>query len=150
MLLFENEFIVRAGIQDVFDFHADINNLLRISPADTQVEILKADSPLSLGSEVHLRVRDRILNAVWKLVVTRFDPPNHFVDRQISGVFRHWEHEHLFESISESETRVKDIIRYELPFGLIGRVFGRGKAERRLMVMFAHREKMTKQLLESA
>ena len=148
MLLFENEFTVRAGIEDVFDFHTDINNLLRITPKDTSVEIVRADIPLSLGSKVHLRVKDRALNSIWKLEITEFDRPNHFRDKQISGVFRAWQHDHYFESISESETRVKDMVHYDLPLGLIGRVFGKGTAERRLREMFNHRKKMTKQLLE--
>ncbi len=148
MLIFRNEFTVRARVEDVFDFHADLDNLKRISPEDTEIDIIRADTPLSLGSEVHLRVKDRLLNNVWKLVITEFEPPHRFVDKQISGVFKAWIHEHSFEALSETESRVLDTVRYELPLGFLGRIFGRGTAERRLAEMFSHREKMTKRLLE--
>ena len=37
-------------------------------------------------------------------------------------IFRHWKHEHIFES-DEMQTRVIDNIQFELPLRVIGRIF---------------------------
>lgn len=145
---FRNEFIVEAPIARVFDFHLDINNLLEMTPPDWKVEILRADVPIRVGSHIDLNVKSKRFSSTLKTIVTRSDPPHDFTDMQISGIFKSWIHNHHFEEISDGRTRVTDLVRYELPLGLLGRFLGRGMAERRLRDLFEHRREMTARLLE--
>jgi len=43
------------------------------------------------------------------------------VDAQVKGPYRFWCHEHIFESLGH-QTLMRDLVEYELPFGLLGRV----------------------------
>lgn len=52
--------------------------------------------------------------------VTEFEPPHRFVDEQIRGPFTTFHHEHRFEA-TESGSVMIDRIRFDAPFGLIGR-----------------------------
>ena len=44
-----------------------------------------------------------------------------FSAHQVLGPFRSWEHTHRFDD-EGSQTRLADIIRYSLPFGMLGRL----------------------------
>ncbi|MBI3219811.1 MAG: SRPBCC family protein [Bacteroidetes bacterium] len=48
--------------------------------------------------------------------------PYYFKDVMITGAFRSMEHEHLFER-KEDHTLMIDIFRYEVPYGLAGKIF---------------------------
>lgn len=34
-----------------------------------------------------------------------------------------WHHEHYFEQIAENETKMKDIVNFKMPFGILGDLF---------------------------
>ena len=64
-----------------------------------------------------------------------------FRDRQVAGPFADWDHTHRFESTGAA-TRLEDIVRYTLPYGVLGRLgaaYARGEIER----MFAYRHRVT-------
>jgi ligand-binding SRPBCC domain-containing protein len=51
--------------------------------------------------------------------IDMWEPGRAFVDRQIRGPYRLWEHLHTVESIAEG-TLSRDRVRYALPFGALG------------------------------
>lgn len=73
-----------------------------------------------------------------------------FIDRQQEGPFAFWEHEHRFEPITPTTSRLTDTIHYRLPFGWIGRVFGKPFVERKLDRLFRYRHAVTAAALSSA
>jgi ligand-binding SRPBCC domain-containing protein len=50
----------------------------------------------------------------WQAKITHWDPPVCFVDEQVSGPFRIWEHTHQFMAITSESTRIVDSVRFEL------------------------------------
>jgi ligand-binding SRPBCC domain-containing protein len=46
--------------------------------------------------------------------------PQEFVDVQVQGPYRFWRHTHRFQAV-QGGTLMHDIVRYALPFGLLGR-----------------------------
>lgn len=54
--------------------------------------------------------------------VTRFEAPHRFVDEQTRGPFKRLRHTHKFERLSERQTRMRDTIELECPFGVLGRL----------------------------
>ena len=73
--------------------------------------------------------------------------PHGFIDRQLSGPFREWNHRHTFVSVSEAETEVVDEIhatlRPHIFWGVVGGAMGLG-----LPILFAYRTWKTRRLLE--
>ena len=61
---------------------------------------------------VPLRRKSRIL---------KWQPPTGFVDEQVRGPYRLWEHTHSFYDEGD-ETIIEDIVRYGLPFWPLGEI----------------------------
>ena len=56
--------------------------------------------------------------------ITRFERPRHFRDSMTRGQFAKFEHDHYYDPI-ESGTLMRDVVDFESPFGLVGRLVDR-------------------------
>lgn len=135
-------------LDEVFDFFADAGNLEAITPPELRFQIL---TPLPIAMHVGARIDYRLsLYAVpftWKTRITAWEPGRRFIDEQESGPFRVWIHEHRFEALSPSSTRIRDDVQYRLPlepFGGIAHPLVRRKLDR----IFAYREERVRALME--
>ncbi|HWB33346.1 MAG TPA: SRPBCC family protein [Acidobacteriaceae bacterium] len=54
--------------------------------------------------------------------ITKYDRPHYFQDVMVRGAFRSFEHNHFFERGKGEHTLMRDELRFEAPFGLVGRV----------------------------
>ena len=80
----------------------------------------------------------------WRTEISVWDPPELFVDRQVRGPYRHWEHRHLFEADEGDGTRAQDIVEYAVPGGIFEPLIHRWFVRRRLDMIFEYRRsKMT-------
>jgi ligand-binding SRPBCC domain-containing protein len=80
----------------------------------------------------------------WKTVISTWEPPFLFVDEALRSPYRHWHHEHQFESCAEG-TRVIDTVHYGVPGGtLVHSLFVRRDVER----IFKYRHEILKQLID--
>ncbi len=50
-----------------------------------------------------------------------YSRPTRFVDEQVKGPFDRWWHEHIFEPLGLSATRMVDRVDFRSPMGLVGR-----------------------------
>jgi ligand-binding SRPBCC domain-containing protein len=57
----------------------------------------------------------------WQARIRRWQPPSGFVDEQVRGPYRLWEHTHSFNEEGD-ETISEDIVRYGLPFWPFGEI----------------------------
>ena len=55
----------------------------------------------------------------WTTEIDIWEPPHRFVDFQVRGPYRIWEHTHTFEPV-EGGTLMTDRIRYAIPYGPLG------------------------------
>jgi ligand-binding SRPBCC domain-containing protein len=79
---------------------------------------------MRLGDEVSWRAWH--FGIPWRLTsrITAVDRPKMFVDEQVRGPFRRFHHEHRFEP-SDTGTLMTDIVDFEAPAGLFGRLVER-------------------------
>jgi ligand-binding SRPBCC domain-containing protein len=106
---------IRAQVQDVFSFFSRAENLNLITPPWLRFQIL---TPLPVKMEKQTRI-DYSLNLFrirlsWKTEITEWQPPFLFVDKQIHGPYRYWEHTHRFEK-RDHGTYMEDVVRYAVP-----------------------------------
>ncbi len=119
---------------EVFAFFADAHNLERLTPDFLGFEIL-TPRPIEMkpGALIDYSLRLYGLPVNWKTRIEVFEPETRFVDTQLEGPYRYWRHLHEFEDV-EQGTRMRDVVNYEIPFGLLGTVaralFVRGTLER--------------------
>ena len=102
-------------VREVFAFFADAHNLGVLTPAFLHFEVL-SPAPISMGvgTLIDYRIRLRGIPIRWRTRITVWDPPRRFVDAQLRGPYRLWEHTHTFEDRDDG-TMVVDSVRYALP-----------------------------------
>jgi ligand-binding SRPBCC domain-containing protein len=116
----ESRVWVEASRSRVFAFFDDPANLTRLSPPSLRFELL-TPGPIVMGAGTVLdyRVRWLGLTLSGRAFIREHDPPVRFVDVQLRGPYRRWEHRHLFLEDSGG-TWVEDRVTYGLPLGPLG------------------------------
>jgi ligand-binding SRPBCC domain-containing protein len=118
--VFTREQLIERPLDEVFAFFADAHNLERITPPWIGFRIL-TPGPVEMkpGARFDYRIRLRGVPIRWTSEIVEWNPPVRFVDVQIRGPYRTWEHAHEFEATARG-TRVRDVVRYSLPLGWMG------------------------------
>ena len=135
----ERSQVVSAPVDEVFRFFEDPRNLAKITPPWVSFEVLQIEA-LPLRSDITNAYRIHWLGIPlrWCSLIVEYEPGRRFVDVQTSGPYRYWRHEHAFEDLGGS-TMVRDRVEYEMPYGLVGRLFHRLFVARQLRQIFDYR-----------
>lgn len=113
---------MNAPIQVCFDLSRSIDVHMESTSHTNELAIKGRTSGLiELGETVtweatHFLVRQQLTSKI-----TAFEPPYRFVDEMVSGIFRRFRHEHLFEPLANG-TLMTDIFDYTSPYGGLGRL----------------------------
>ena len=149
MPVFEKRTRILASAARVFAFHEAPDAHERLTPAWSGQRILQPAGSLAVGSRAIVEVRIGPVKQILVAEHTAYEPGRMFRDRQVSGPFAKWEHTHLIEPDGEDAAFLVDHIEYELPFGILGRIFGDWIARRQLARLFEFRHRTTKEACES-
>ncbi len=143
---FECELQLPRPREAIFPFFADARNLQAITPPWLDFEILTPGNiEMRAGALIDYRLRLRGIPLRWRTQITLWEPPGRFVDVQVRGPYRLWEHEHVFEPVPDG-TVCRDRVRYAVLGGtLVQWLFVRRDIER----IFAYRQAKLRQLFAS-
>ena len=113
---------VPRPLDEVFAFFCDARNLEDLTPPWLGFQIL-TPGPISIaaGTQIRYRLGLHGIPVMWTTGIRRWELLFRFVDVQLSGPYQLWHHTHRFESLGGG-TLMTDVVRYRLPFGIIGRV----------------------------
>ena len=137
---------VHQPIKQVFAFFSRPENLDKITPKYLNFRI-ETFSPIQMkrGQKIDYTITLKGFPIRWSSLISLYDPPNMFVDKQIRGPFSLWHHTHTFRE-KNGGTVIGDYVRYAIPMGIIGRMANNIFVEKDLRHIFQHRKKMISKL----
>lgn len=81
--------------------------------------------------------------------MTAFERPVFFEDTMLSGAFRSMRHEHFFKALSDEQTEMKDVLYFEAPLPILGRIAEVLVLRRHMQSLLHERNVVLKQIAES-
>lgn len=130
---------VAATLDEVFAFFSDPANLESLTPPWLGFRILgTSDGPVRLGTRIQYRLRLNRIPLRWESVIAEYEPGRMFADEQVRGPYRHWYHRHFFRAV-DGGVEIEDLVEYELPFGVLGRLVHAAIVRRQLQQIFGYR-----------
>ena len=117
---------IAAPAERCFDLARDIDaHLVSTTETGERVVAGRTSGLMEFGDTVtfearHLGVRQRLTSRI-----TAFDRPRYFRDRMVRDAFQSFEHDHFFETLPDGRTRMTDVLRFRVPFGVLGWPAGR-------------------------
>jgi hypothetical protein len=107
---------------EAFAFFADAPNLEAITPPWLHFRMVTPQPiVMGLGTLIDYRLRLHAVPLRWLTRIELWEPGRGFADVQMRGPYRLWHHTHSFSS-RRGGTMMRDVVRYALPFGPLGRV----------------------------
>ncbi len=148
-MILERQQRVSRSPDEAFAFFSDALNLERITPPWLRFRVINpAAIEMGPGTLIEYRLRLHLIPIRWLTKIEEWKPGRRFVDKQVRGPYRLWEHTHSFES-APGGTLMRDVVRYDLPLGPLGAVAHRAFVRRDLERIFDFRREAVAQALPS-
>ncbi|MCB1025313.1 MAG: SRPBCC family protein [Acidobacteria bacterium] len=131
-----------------FEFFADAQKLQDICPPELNFNII-TPLPIDIQKDtlIDYKLHLRGIPIRWQTLISRWDPPNLFVDESLRGPYKQWIHTHTFTETEDGGTDIEDEVRYRLPFEPFGEI-GLWFVKRELDYIFDYREKVITEYFE--
>ncbi len=144
---FEQQQVVPAGLETVWEFFSNPANLKTITPPDMGFDILTPLPPeMEAGLIIAYRVRPLLgIPVQWVTEITHVAPMRFFVDEQRFGPYRFWHHRHTFEP-TEQGVLMTDLVHYALPAPIGATLINELVVRPRLEQIFHYRRRKIEEL----
>jgi ligand-binding SRPBCC domain-containing protein len=115
-------------------------------PVDYKITLQNAPDVIQKHSQYDMRLSRFGISVFWGVYVEEFDAGQSYVDRQTQGPFSYWRHAHIFEDHSQG-CILKDVVEYDFPFGIFGKLTMDLYFKNELERVFVHRHKAIQEAL---
>ena len=136
-----DQFVPRP-LEEVFQFFSDARNLQEITPHWLSFQIL-TPGPIEIrpGTLLDYRLKWHGFGIKWRTEIVTWNPPHMFNDVQVRGPYKLWDHTHTFTAAAGG-TRMMDVVKYELPLGMLGAIAHKFGVKRDLEQVFDYRQQV--------
>ena len=137
-----------APIETVFNTNRDIDIHQQSASKTKEVAIAGITSGLINKNEtVTWKGKHFGVYLTHQSLISELIFPTYFVDEQLKGQFKSFKHQHFFEQ-KENHVEVRDVLEYETPFGIFGKLFDKLFLKKHLTNFIIHRNAILKNLAE--
>jgi ligand-binding SRPBCC domain-containing protein len=147
MYQFKREQLVKTDMETCWKFFSSPANLQRITPSYMGFDVLtEVPDTMYEGLMIAYRVRPLFgIPVEWITEITHVKENLFFVDEQRKGPYKIWHHEHHFRTTAEG-ILMTDIVTYELPFGILGKLVHPLLVKKKLEEIFDFRFKVVEEV----
>ena len=117
-------------------------NLSIITPPELGFKILSKFNGEDIyeGMKIDYSVKPLFgISMGWQTEICEIQIQKHFTDRQLKGPYKVWEHTHSFIE-KKNGVLMTDVINYELPFGIVGKLVEKLLVRRKVKSIFSYRK----------
>ncbi len=140
---------IKAPLNIVFDLNRNIDIHKQSTLKSKETAIAGVTSGLiNNGETVTWRGKHFGIYLTHQSLISEMEFYTHFVDEMISGKFKSFKHEHFFQD-KNGVVIMKDVINYETPFGVFGKLFDKIILKNYLTNFIVERNKFIKKLAEN-
>ena len=141
--------LVKTDMATCWDFFSSPGNLQKITPKYMGFDVLtEVPEKMYEGLMIEYRVRPLLgIPMNWITEITHVKEHQFFVDEQRKGPYRIWHHEHHFENV-DNGVLMSDIVSYELPYGILGKIAHPILVQRKLNEIFDFRFEIVEEIFK--
>jgi ligand-binding SRPBCC domain-containing protein len=141
--------LVKTDMATCWDFFSSPGNLQKITPKYMGFDVLtEVPEKMYEGLMIEYRVRPLLgIPMNWITEITHVKEHHFFVDEQRKGPYRIWHHEHHFETV-DNGVLMSDIVSYELPYGILGKIAHPILVQRKLNEIFDFRFEIVEEIFK--
>jgi ligand-binding SRPBCC domain-containing protein len=139
--------LVKANIDTCWDFLSSPNNLSKITPSSMGF-VVRTEVPEKMYEGLMIEYTVKPLLGIpmrWVTEIKTVKDNAFFVDEQRVGPYTIWHHEHHFKDLGDS-VEMTDIVSYQLPLGILGRLMHSLFVRKKLESIFAYRFEVVEKL----
>lgn len=135
------------SLEEAWDFISNPKNLAVITPPSMGLTMMSGDDRKMFAGQIISYYLTPILGIKmqWVTEITHVADKQYFVDEQRSGPYKLWHHKHFLKEIAGG-VEMEDIVDYQLPMGIFGRMAHPFLVKSKLEEIFTYREKKLKEL----
>ena len=140
--------LIKSDITTVWEFMSSPKNLAVITPDYMQFEVITdlAEAKMYAGQIIEYYVRPLLgIKLHWITEITHVKNKEYFVDEQRIGPYKFWHHKHFLKETSQG-VEMYDVVHYQLPLGLIGKLGNQILVKKQLQQVFDYRFGMIEKL----
>lgn len=146
MYRFEQFQAVKMSIDEAWEFFSSPQNLSKITPPSLGFNI-QTELPEEMYEGLFIKYKVKPLlniSTTWVTEITRVRKNIYFVDEQRKGPYKVWHHEHFFMETKEG-VLMYDVVHYDIPFGILGKMIHPIIIKPKLNQIFQHRKEVLKE-----
>ena len=137
------EQLLPVDLLTAWRFFSSPNNLAKITPPEMGFKTLSTfndGQEIYTGMLIDYYVKPLFgISLFWRTEIVDVQKPYLFVDTQLKGPYRLWEHTHTFTE-KENGVLMQDVVKYQLPLGPLGVLANSLLVRRKLESLFAFRK----------
>ncbi|MEO9022065.1 MAG: SRPBCC family protein [Ginsengibacter sp.] len=139
------------NIDEAWNFFSSAKNLSVITPPEMGFKIITDldNKQIYEGMLIEYTVKPLFgIPLHWQTEIFKVNKPQIFADRQLKGPYKAWEHTHTFIE-KENGVLMHDQVKYQLPFGMIGRITHSLLVRKKIENIFIYRRKALEKIFEN-